>query len=131
MAILPVFTTRIPSGTVMPLSLSAAEALALWYQVTVRMLQQSHPDLSARQTAILLTVYLSDGPHTVRGLATSLYISKPAITRALDRLCKEGLVRRMTDDKDRRSVLIQKTGEGNTFLHDFGEVIRATADNLA
>jgi DNA-binding MarR family transcriptional regulator len=115
----------------MPLTLSASQALALWHQVTVRVLQQSGPDLSARQVAVLLTVYRDDGPHTVRGLARQLKISKPAITRALDRLCEEDLVRRKTDDNDRRSVLIQQTVKGATFLHDFGEAIRLAAGSIA
>ena len=111
----------------MPLTLSASEALALWHQVAVRMLQQPGPDLSARQAAVLLTIYMDDGPHTVRGLAQQLKISKPAITRALDRLSDEGLVQRKTDDNDRRSVLIQKTDNGHTFLRDFGDAIRQAA----
>ena len=114
----------------MPLTLSASESLALWYQVTVRMLQKSGPDLSSRQIAVLMTVYTNDGPHTVRGLAAALRISKPAITRALDRLCEEGLLVRKTDDKDRRSVLIQMTDKGSTFLREFGDAIRETAATL-
>lgn len=114
----------------MPLTLSASESLALWYQVTVRMLRESGPDLSSRQISVLMTVYMDDGPHTVRGLAATLRISKPAITRALDRLCQKGLLIRKTDDKDRRSVLIQKTAKGSDFLRDFGEAIRQTAATL-
>lgn len=114
----------------MPPTLSVDQSLALWYQVTVRMLHIAGPDLSSRQIAVLLRVYMTDGPHTVRGLATALRISKPAITRALDRLCAEGLLRRKTDDKDRRSVLIQKTDKGSTFLRDFSGIIRETAEIL-
>lgn len=114
----------------MPLTLSASQSLALWHQVTVRMLQTSGPDLSARQIAVLLTVYLEDGPHTVRGLAANLRVSKPAITRALDRLSAEGLLNRKTDHNDRRSVLIQRTEKGSTFLQDFGEAIRLSGENL-
>jgi len=114
----------------MPLTLGASQSLALWHQVTLRMLQRSGPNLSARQIAVLLTVYMDEGPHTVRGLAQQLKISKPAITRALDRLCDEDLLRRKTDDNDRRSVLIQRTVKGSTFLHDFGEAIRQAAENL-
>jgi DNA-binding MarR family transcriptional regulator len=47
------------------------------------MVRGGDPDLSARQLAVLLTVHLTDGPHTVRGLAAELNVSKPAITRAL------------------------------------------------
>jgi len=126
----PSFIRRAPPGTTLPLTLRASESLALWYQVTVRMLRESGPDLSSRQISVLMTVYMDDGPHTVRGLAATLRISKPAITRALDRLCQEGLLIRKTDDKDRRSVLIQKTARGSDFLRDFGEAIRQTAATL-
>lgn len=91
------------------------------------MLHRSGPDLSARQIAVLFTVYLDDKPHTVRGLAATLRISKPAITRALDRLCDDGLLRRKTDDNDRRSVLIQRTVKGSLFLTEFAETIREVA----
>lgn len=114
----------------MPLTLSASQSLALWHQVTVRMLQQTGPDLSARQLAVLLTVYLDEGPHTVRGLAAHLRVSKPAITRALDRLSADGLLDRETDDNDRRSVLIQRTPKGSTYLHSFGEAIRLAGETL-
>ncbi len=54
-------------------------------------MRDGEPDLSARQTAILLTVYLELPPHTVRGLAKQLGVTKPVITRALDTLGKLGV----------------------------------------
>ncbi len=43
------------------------------------------PDLTARQLAVFLKVYLEPNiDHTVRGLAAVLNVSKPAITRTLD-----------------------------------------------
>jgi len=113
----------------MSLKLSAGQALALWHGITVDILRMQGPDLSTRQIAVLLTVYLEDRPHTVRELASGLNISKPAITRALDRLCEDGLLRRKTDDKDRRSVLIQRTVKGSVFLREIGDAIQRTADS--
>jgi DNA-binding MarR family transcriptional regulator len=86
------------------------------------------PDLSARQMGLLLNVYLKPPPHTVRGLAKSLNVSKPAITRAVNRLSELGMVKRKTDDADRRSVLIQRTVKGSVFLREFGELIVAAAN---
>jgi DNA-binding MarR family transcriptional regulator len=77
-------------------------------------------DLSARQLAVLLTAYLTEGPHTVRGLAAKLKISKPAISRALDRLGEIDLARRAPDPLDRRSVHVQQTRDGRTYLRDLG-----------
>lgn len=101
------------------------EALDLWRRAITTTVQRDAPDLSARQMALLLTVYLTDPPHTVRGLAEMLAVSKPAITRALDRLSELELIRRKPDPEDRRSVLIQRTVKGSVFLREFGEIIVA------
>lgn len=75
-------------------------------------------DLSARQLGVLLICYLNDGAHTVRGLAQDLNISKPAITRALDRLAELDYIRRKVDPYDRRSILVQRTVKGAAFLRE-------------
>jgi len=62
------------------------QSLDLWRRSVVYSVKHVSRDFSARQTVELLTVYLTPPPHTVRGLAAELNISKPAITRALDRL---------------------------------------------
>lgn len=109
--------------------LSELEALDLWRKAISESVRIEAPDLGARQMAILLTVYLTPPPHTVRGLAKSLNISKPAVTRAIDRLTELGLVRRKADENDRRSVLIQRTVKGSVFLREFGELIVKAAND--
>jgi DNA-binding MarR family transcriptional regulator len=79
--------------------------------------------LSARQLGVFLTCYLQDGAHTVRGLAVELNVSKPAITRALDRLGELDLARRKVDPLDRRSVLVQRTLKGAAFLRDMRSIM--------
>ena len=55
-------------------------------------------DLSARQLTVLLKVYLELGTeHTARGSASDLNVSKPAITRALDRFAESDFTKRETD----------------------------------
>jgi DNA-binding MarR family transcriptional regulator len=102
--------------------------LDLWRRALTESVRRDGPDLSARQMALLLTVYLTPPPHTVRGLAETLNISKPAITRALDRLGMLGLARRKRDDADRRSVLVQRTVKGSVFLSEFSEIMVKAAD---
>ena len=46
-------------------------------------------DLTSRQFGVFLTVYLTAGPHTVRGLAAGLNVFKPAITRVASVLVVE------------------------------------------
>jgi DNA-binding MarR family transcriptional regulator len=89
----------------------------------VSLVRRDGPDLSARQLGVFLTCYLQDGAHTVRGLAADLNVSKPAITRALDRLGELDLARRKVDPMDRRSVLVQRTLKGQAFLRDLRSIM--------
>lgn len=114
----------------MSVELTELDALDLWRRVMVSGVRLDAPDLTARQMSLLLTVYLTPPPHTVRGLAATLKVSKPAITRAIDRLSDMDLVRRKADDTDRRSVLIQRTVRGSVFLREYGEIIVAAARKL-
>jgi DNA-binding MarR family transcriptional regulator len=111
----------------MGFQLKAVQALDLWRGAIVESVRRDGPDLSARQMALLLTVYLTPPPHTVRGLAITLNVSKPAITRALDRLSELGLIKRKIDETDRRSVLIQRTVKGSVYLREFGDMIVTAA----
>ena len=95
----------------------------MWRHALVASVRGDAPDLSARQMALMLSVYLGDAPHTVRGLALALKISKPAVSRALDRLGELGYIRRQRDDLDRRNVLVQKTNSGADFLTEFSRLI--------
>jgi DNA-binding MarR family transcriptional regulator len=97
---------------------NADQLVGILRDTVVALVRRDGPDLSARQLGVFLTVYLTDGPHTVRGLAAELNVSKPAITRALDRLGELDLARRKVDPMDRRSVLVQRTLKGAAFLRD-------------
>ncbi len=112
------------------MELTPKQALELWYGVSVAALRREQPDLSARQFALLLQVYLGPPPHTVRALARELAISKPAISRALDALGRLDLVRRERDDADRRSVLVQHTVKGAVFLREFADLAGQAAGRL-
>ena len=93
----------------------------------VELVRRDGPDLTARQLGVMLTCYTEAEPQTVRGLAAQLDVSKPAITRALDRLAEFDLVRRKTDPLDRRSVLIQRTGPGAAFVRSLRMAMREAA----
>lgn len=112
------------------MELKPQQALELWRVAALEGVRRDSPDLSARQMALLLTVYLTPPPHTVRGLSVTLNVAKPAITRALDRLGHLGLAKRKIDQADRRSVLVQRTVKGSVFLTEFGEIIRTAAKSV-
>jgi DNA-binding MarR family transcriptional regulator len=97
---------------------SSDQLVGVLRDTIVALVRRDGADLSARQLGVFLTCYLQDGAHTVRGLAAELNVSKPAITRALDRLSELELARRKVDPMDRRSVLVQRTLKGAAFLRD-------------
>jgi DNA-binding MarR family transcriptional regulator len=85
--------------------------------------RRNGPDLTSRQLAVLLIGYLDVEPQTVRGLAEKLDVSKPAISRSLDRLTELGLAGRKPDPEDRRSVLMALTASGRGYLKTLGVVM--------
>ncbi len=99
------------------------DVLKLWQRVITRSLRELPYDLSQRQIAVLLTVYMSAPPHTIRSLADQLQVSKPAICRAVDALSVLELLRRKKDEDDRRNVFLQRTVNGSVFLRDFADII--------
>jgi DNA-binding MarR family transcriptional regulator len=103
------------------------DAVGILRATVVALVRSDRPDLTARQLGVFLTCYLSTEDQTVRGLAKHLNVSKPAITRALDRLAESDLIRRKVDTRDRRSVLVDRTPAGTRYLRD----LRAIMDKAA
>jgi DNA-binding MarR family transcriptional regulator len=98
------------------------DALHAMHHATMRVLRELPLDLSQRQLATLLHIYMAQPPHTVGSLSEQLTISKPAICRALDMLSLHDLVRRKKDEEDRRVVYLQRTVAGSVFLRDLGDI---------
>lgn len=115
----------------MSVEMRPAEALRLLHDVNLSLVRDGGQDLSARQLTILLTVYLEAPPHTVRGLAAKLGVTKPAITRALDTMGQMKLLSRRRDENDRRNVVIQRTLEGALYVERLGDLVVARARELS
>lgn len=60
----------------MPIELKPLQALTLLRTLSLEQVRGEMPDLTTRQAAILLTIYLEPPPHTVRGLAAKLNVTK-------------------------------------------------------
>jgi DNA-binding MarR family transcriptional regulator len=99
------------------------KSLADWMETLVGYVRSGRPDLTNRQMALMMLVYLTPGPHTVRGLAQALGVSKPVVTRALNTLGALGYLRRERDQADRRNIFIAHTDVGANFLEGFGGLI--------
>lgn len=100
--------------------------LTLWMTTLINYVRSSRPDLTNRQMALLMLVYLSPGPHTVRGLAAKLNVSKPVVTRALNTLGAFGYLRRQKDESDLRNIFVERTPQGRAFLDEFAQLIART-----
>ena len=112
-------------------SLTGQGLLPQLHHTMLAMVRREQPDLTARQLAVLLCVYLDDGPHTVRALAQELNVCKPSISRALDRLGEFDLARRKVDPTDRRSVFVLPTPAGRAFLAGLRAAMGATPSSGA
>jgi DNA-binding MarR family transcriptional regulator len=98
-------------------------SLKAWMKALIAYVRSGEPDLTNRQMALLLVVYLSPGPHTVRGLARMLNVSKPVVTRALNTLGALGYLRRERDQDDRRNIFVVRTSSGAEFLESFRQYL--------
>lgn len=104
---------------------SSAKRMFLIVCATItELIRRDEHDLSSRQFSIFLTCCI-DGPQTIRGLAQSLKVSKPAICQAVDRLEKAELVCRRPDPADHRSVLVHETCQGTALLGDLRLILNA------
>jgi DNA-binding MarR family transcriptional regulator len=114
----------------MAVDIRPSQALKLLHDFALAVVVGREPDLSTRQLAVLLTIYLEPPPHTVRGLAKKLGVSKPVITRALDSMGKLDLVARRRDEADRRNVIIQRTVKGALALDRLADLLTEKAKGL-
>ncbi len=114
--------------------LSHAQGLQLVHGLTMKLVSDMHlgkgDDFTLRQLALLLTIYRQAPPHTVRGLAARLSVTKPVITRALDAMGRAELVARRRDPADRRNVIIQRTVKGALFVESLGDEMTRMAAEL-
>lgn len=106
-------------------------SLTGWMRALIGYVRSGQPDLTNRQMALLMLVYLTPGPHTVRGLASLLGVSKPVVTRALNTLGSLGYLRRQRDQDDRRNIFVVRTEDGTEFLEGFKRYLPAGEDGDA
>ncbi len=118
----------------MTIALKPSQGLDLLHDITLAMVRETKPDgladFTHRQLAILLTVYLERPPHTVRGLAHKLGVTKPVITRALDSMGKQAIIARRRDEADKRNVIIQRTVKGALYVEKLGDMVTRKAADI-
>lgn len=100
-----------------------SRTLVLWQRVTAAALEKLPYDLSTRQTAILLYIYVEPLPHSIKKLSEQLGISKPAVCRAVDVLEHAKLIKRARNRDDLRNVSLQRTVKGGNYLKEYAALI--------
>lgn len=76
------------------------------------------PRITVRGLRILAFIYIENKPTNLHGIAAILGLPPPALSRALDRLCTFGLLRRVRNEHDRRIILIRITDGGRAYIKD-------------
>ena len=77
--------------------------------------QTPHQLLSLRQIRIFFAIL--EGQTQIKTLSSQLLISKPALTRTIDRLTHFQLVFRQRDPKDHRNVFVNVTENGTIYAN--------------
>ena len=65
-----------------------------------------------------LSVLVFAGPRSLTDLAGTEQVRPPTMSRIVDALVREGLVKRETDRKDRRSIVLSATERGDRIMHE-------------
>ncbi|MBO6730664.1 MAG: helix-turn-helix domain-containing protein [Maricaulis sp.] len=107
---------------------AAMISLEMLHRVSSEVVRAGDVDLSSRQFAVLLSVFMRSEADSIRDLSTRLDLPKPAVTRALDVLESHGFVRRKRDRTDKRDVSVHRTVKGAVFLYDYGENVASHAE---
>ncbi len=104
--------------------------LGLVRDTLLALVRRDGRDLTARQLCAFMIVYSRDQVQTVSSLAELMNISRPGVTRVMDRLVQFDLMAREEDAADRRRVLARRTNRGGAFYQDLMAIAAAGAAEL-
>jgi DNA-binding MarR family transcriptional regulator len=103
-----------------PVSAAPDDLAARWHGLAIHLLRAvRREDVKAGLTGprlSALSVIVFGGPLTLGELATAEQVRPPTMTRLVDALEAEGLVRRVSDREDRRRVRLRATKKGEGLL---------------
>ncbi len=87
-------------------------------------------NLTVPQAGVIAVLAESSSPLPVTRIARLLLQESPSITSLVDRMCANGLVRRLKDPNDRRLVLIQLTPKGHRIHDEVRSQAMAVSDEM-
>lgn len=79
---------------------------------------------------VAAALFRSAGPMRMSELSSQLLVSNGNATAVVDRLEKDGMVKRVPSDEDRRSVLVALTEEGRVWFEEIADAHAAEIDRL-
>ena len=85
--------------------------------------QLRHRGISVPVWRVLGNLLGSEG-ETVTGLAEACLLQQPTMTKLLDRMVRDGLVKRLADSRDRRVVRVALTERGEGLAEEFATAAR-------
>ena len=86
-------------------------------------------DLTMPQLKVLLLLF-TDGPARMGVLASALGVSMTTTTGIIDRIVRQGLIVRRSDDKDRRTVVCDLSAKGQDLITRLWELRQVRIRNL-
>lgn len=92
-----------------------------FYSTIMALCRRPGRDLSVRQLGVILAASDELKGQSVKAFAAHLGISKPAVTRAFDRLEADGLLVRSTVEHDRRLITVDLTSAGKRYAAGIGK----------
>jgi len=117
-------------STRVPRALATDPRIVVLHGTLLSLVRRDGRDLTARQLTAFLSVYMDEHTHTVSTLAELLHISRPGVTRIMDRLVQFDLVAREEDREDRRRVLVRRTARGAAFFRELVGISRQVGDSV-
>lgn len=78
----------------------------------------------------LIALLTSGGPTSVKSLVADLGLPRSTMTAIVDRLQERGLVHRMPNPQDRRSVILEATPSAHDALHRYHEGMLGLVDHI-
>jgi DNA-binding MarR family transcriptional regulator len=90
---------------------------------------ESRLEVSQRELALLHTLAV-EGPMISKDLGTRFRVPVSTMTGLVDRMEKKGLVRRVPNRRDRRSIELEITPAGTLVLEEQGRMLEAVARGM-
>jgi DNA-binding MarR family transcriptional regulator len=78
-------------------------------------------DIPPAQLFVIMMLYYN-GPTHMTDIVRELRVAAPTVTGIIDRLARDGYVRRVEDEKDRRAVVVELLGPGRTIAEKLRKV---------